>query len=189
MNSRNRTAEITRALGGRGRTIMALVLAASASLALPQAAHAGDQIRLRVNNDAGFVISHLTLKADTKVRAPGSSAPTRFVTFDEREKDFPLGKSENVKWDVTNGYSRLGGLYFTYSIEASPLKGICSSKVSIGIDPETQQITNVILPDQTQISRSKLDDKVDQIIRVDFSVKGGTQDRKCTYSGYEVSKR
>jgi hypothetical protein len=165
---------------GRTAAVLAAINAFGVGIAVPSAAIAQDQIRYVLYDGAGFNVIRMYLENCQECSS-----------LDKREENFSLGQAKNVKWNVTGKATAFNSLRIRYKYDGGygiETPGICPS-AAISLDQDAKQITKVTLPDGTDIVRSKLDDKVDQIVRLDFKVVGTTTSKKCTYTGFKVYKR
>ncbi len=165
---------------GRTAAVLAAINAFGVGIAVPSAAIAQDQIRYVLHDGAGFNIVRMYLENCKECRS-----------LDTREANFSLGQSKNVKWNVTGKATGFNSLHIRYKYDGGygiETPGTCPS-AAISLDSDAQQITKVTLPDGTDIARSELDDKLDQIVRLAFKVVGTTTSKKCTYTGFKVYKR
>ncbi len=151
-----------------------------------QPAHAADQIRFKVQNDAGFTISGLVMWGNVYRSAWESFRPRKIANSGA---NIDLGNSGNVKFSLgDDDYIKIEGeVEFEYKIMSSPQVGYCSKKVKLESN-SNKQFTKAVMPDGTDVS-GELDPAKDQIIRVRFKVVGAVEDKKCRYQGYKVYKR
>ncbi len=146
-----------------------------------QSAHAADQIRFKVNNDAGFTIDRLVMNG-----MPYKNTIKVYQKLAESGADITQGKSGNVKFNLGNEVFGSSLVDFSYRIASSPQVGLCSK--NIVMTGKNGQFSKAVMPDGTDVS-GELDSGKDQIIRVRYKVVGAVQDRKCRYQGYKVYNR
>ena len=160
------------------QSLAILIIAAGLILAAtPRAADAGDQIRLKITNNAGFIISQTYLTAHS---GDGNSLNIPNETL---KKNLALGESGNVKYDIG---SENGNFSFAYDIPGDSMWNKCSKPTFV--NSSGGQITSFTLPNGNT-KTGELDPSKDQIVRVRYDVVGTINDKKCRYKGYSVYDR
>ena len=136
---------------------------------------AGDQVRLRVKNEGGYVIKRLEMEGGGGI-------------VDKRLADIRLGQSGNVKYSLEPG-DDINSVNVTFSVEtgAGVKKKSCDSP-SYSRTKNAGVITAFTLPNGQDVS-DELKRNVAQIVRLTYRATGTTGSMSCKYDSYKIYDR
>ena len=140
-------------------------------------AEAGDQVRFKITNNAGFVITKIMMVSD---QYPDTANP-----MDTRNRNLALGQSGNVKYDVADSQN-LKNVAWKWEGEGAGDTSTCSKKVSVTV--EGDQIEAVTKPNGEGYS-ADLTPFFDQIVVFRFDIIGPIGAWKCRFKAMNVQDR